>query len=179
MQNRHLKMPRDSVRAHLASIDEMYREIEERVPENQLYNIIQFRADLAGLLVVAIAARYESCVKEIIYDHTERRHESFGAYARRNYSRINSKISIRDLKKYCEIFEPAVKTKFTSLLTSRRQWVSARVGKNIENCYERILELRHDFAHTGNRNTTLTEAFQTHRLAKHVIFSFDDAFAAS
>ena len=81
-----------------------------------------------------------------------------------------------DLHKYTKIFHPDISRKFKSNLSVRKNDINKRLGKNIEERYEQILDWRHDFAHAGKRNTTIEEAMQTHRFALRVIFCFDDAF---
>ena len=49
-------------------------------------------------------------------------------------------------------------------------------NKNIEENYKLILKWRHAYAHAGIKNTTIKEAIQAHRLAKHVVICFYDAF---
>lgn len=51
-------MPRSDLDVHFVRIDDMVSEIDELVPPD---SSAQFRADLAGLLVVAMAATYETC----------------------------------------------------------------------------------------------------------------------
>lgn len=169
-------MPRADLDVHFSKIDDLISEIDSLVPANSGYRAVQFRADLAGLLVVAIAATYETCVKEVLYEYANRHHNAFGGYARRSYEKINSRVLVKDLTKYCEIFDPAIKARFKSRLKAKKGAVLDRTGKNIETSYEQILDWRHEFAHAGNRNTTIEEAAKTHRIGKRIIYLFDDAF---
>lgn len=168
-------MPRVDLDMHFSKIDDLVREIEELVPSNS-YRCIEFRADLAGLLVVAMAATYETCVKEILYEHANRQHIAFGEFALRNYDKLNSRIQVKDLKKYCETFDPNICLRFKMRLASKKQKLLSRAGKNIETAYEQILSWRHDFAHGGIRQTTIEEATATHRIGKRILYVFDDAF---
>jgi hypothetical protein len=169
-------MPRADLDAHFSKIDDLISEIDGLVPPDSGYRAVQFRADLAGLLVVAIAATYESCVKEVLYEYANRHHIAFGGYARRSYEKINSRVLVKDLTKYCEIFDPAIKVRFKDRLKAKKAALLQRTGKNIETSYEQILDWRHEFAHAGNRNTTIEEATKTHRVGKRIIYLFDDAF---
>ncbi|WP_224543260.1 HEPN domain-containing protein [Mesorhizobium sp. CA16] len=169
-------MSRSDLDVHFSKIDDLISEINGLVPVDSAYRTVRFRADLAGLLVVAMAATYETCVKEILYEFANRHHTAFGGYARRSYNKINSRVAVKDLKKYCDIFDPDIRTRFNSRLSLKKQAILARTGKNIEASYEQILDWRHEFAHAGNRNTTIEEATKTHRLAKRVMYVFDDAF---
>lgn len=168
-------MPRADLDAQFTRIDALVNEIQQLVPENNYQNV-QFRADLAGLLVVAIAATYESCVKETLFAHANSHHAAFGGFTRRNYERLNSRIRLDDLSGYCTLFDPAIKVRFKDRLRTRKTKLLERVGKNIEVSYGQILAWRNDFAHAGIRNTTIEEAAQTHRIGKRVLYVFDDAF---
>lgn len=169
-------MPRADLDVHFAKIDDLTAEIEAIVPADASYRTTKFRADLAGLLVVACAATYETCVKDILFEYADRQHPSFGGYTRRSYSKISSRVSVNDLKAYCDKFEPSVKQRFQKRLSDRKKAILDRTGINIETSYQQILDWRHEFAHTGNRNTTIEEATKTHRFGKRIIYIFDDAF---
>ena len=92
-------MLRSELDLELARIDELVMDINAVVPTNSSYQNVKLRADLAGLLVVAIAASYENCVKEILYSRAGSHHSAFEAYARRQYAKINSRINVSDLGK--------------------------------------------------------------------------------
>lgn len=159
----------------LGRIDVLGKHIGDFVPANP--NALEFRADLAGLMVVAIAAAYESCVKETLTRFADRKHESFGLFAQNNYSKLNSRISLADLYGYARLFGNEIHNKFGELLEIRRNKLEVRIGRNITASYKQILSWRHDFAHAGVRNTTVEEAIATHHLAKRVLYAFDDAFS--
>jgi RiboL-PSP-HEPN len=169
-------MPRADLDLHFAKIDALIAEINGFVPSTD-YRAVQFRSELAGLLVVAMAATYETCVKDILYEYANRHHVAFGKFALRNYEKLNSRVQINDLRKYCELFDPAIKLRFRDNLSTRKKSLLDRTGKNIETSYEQILSWRHDFAHARIRNTTIEEAGATHRLGKRVLYVFDEAFS--
>ncbi len=168
-------MARGDLDVHFARIDELVREINALVPSSN-YREIQFRADLACLLVVAMAASYEACVKDTLFDFAHRQHAKFGNFTKNNYRKLNSRVQVKDLKRYCGLFEEAIKAEFNRLLSARKKRILDRLGRNIEVAYEQILTWRHDFAHAGIRNTTIEEAVATHQLAKRVLYVFDEAF---
>lgn len=169
-------MPRAELDLHLDKIDDLIAEIETLVPPGAGYQAIKFRADLAGLLVVAVAATYETCVKTVLYSYANGHHAEFGSFAERNYSKLNSKIQVSDLKRYCSLFSPDIRKRFDKRLSSKKQKILERTGSNIETCYDQILTWRHDFAHAWNRNSTIEEAARTHMAAKRIIYVFDDSF---
>ena len=168
-------MPRADLDVHFNRIGQLVAEMRQFVPSD-VVGAAQFRADLAGLLVVSMAASYENCVKETLVTFASGRHAAFGNFTSNNYERLNSRISIRDLHRYAGIFDDGVRDRFKTLLDQRKRRIDARIGKNIESSYTQILNWRHDFAHAGVRNTTIEEAMVTHRLAKRVLYAFDEAF---
>ena len=167
-------MARSDVAAILGRVDLLAQEINASVPNDS--RSIQFRADLAGLLVVLMAASYESCVKETIIGYASRHHAQFGTFAQNQYRRLNSRISMNDLYGYARTFDDTVNEKFKRIINDRKNRLLHRIGKDITVAYGQILSWRHDFAHAGVRNTTVEEALMTHRLAKRILYSFDDAF---
>lgn len=168
-------MPRIDLDIHLDRIEQMVSEMGQFVPVN-VTGVTAFRADLAGLLVVSMAASYESCVKETLITYATRQHSAFGTFATNNYKKLNSRISISNLHSYTKTFDGQVSLKFKEILSDRKKKIDARIGKDIEASYSQILSWRHDFAHAGIRNTTIEEAAVTHHLAKRVLYAFDEAF---
>jgi len=165
-------MLRSELDLELARIDELIKDMNAVVPATSEYKYVKLRADLAGLLVVAIAASYENCVKEILYSKAGSHHPAFEAYARRQYARINSRINVADLIRYCDVYDPILKTQFKAKLSSRKGAVLARTGVNIEVMYGQLLDWRHDFAHAGVRSMTLEEATKAHLFGKRVLYAF-------
>lgn len=168
-------MLRSELEPQFSRIDDLIQEMNVVVPPTTAYQNVKFRADLAGLLVVAIAATSESCVKEILFYWTGRQHSSFEGYARRKYNKINSRISVGDLKSYCDLLDPLRKAEFQKKLAERKKAILNRTGYNIETMYSQLLDWRHEFAHTGARNTTLEEAAKAHLFGKRVIYVFAEA----
>jgi hypothetical protein len=168
-------MPRANLVVHFNRIEQLVAEMRQFVPSD-VVGAAQFRADLAGLLVVSMAASYENCVRETLVTFAGGHHAAFGTFTSNNYKRLNSRISISDLYQYAGIFDDGVRERFKTLLGQRKRKIDARIGKNIESSYSQILSWRNDFAHSGVRNTTIEEAMVTHRLAKRVLYIFDEAF---
>lgn len=170
-------MARSDLDAHFQRVEKMVQEINEFVPDGT-HGAIEFRADLAGLLIVAMAASYESCVKETIVNHASNKHIDFEKFAENNFSKLSSRVTVNDLMRYAGLFDESIKSKFKDTLAERRKSISGRTGKSIEKRYAQILEWRHAFAHAGIRNTTISEAVEFHRYAKRVLYVFDDAFSS-
>ncbi|MDX2143065.1 MAG: HEPN domain-containing protein [Rhodospirillaceae bacterium] len=168
-------MPRNDLGYHFQRTEQLIEEMAKFVP-NSLGAAAEFRADLAGLLVVMIVASYENCVKGILVNYAMRQHIAFGEFAENNYEKLNSRINISDLHKYAELFGEKISKRFKAVLLSKTQRIDKRLGKNIGTCYEQLLRWRHSFAHSGVRSTTIEEAASTHRFAKRVLFAFHQAF---
>lgn len=160
---------------HINRVKRLAREMNEFVPTGHTQTS-EFRADLAGLYVVAVAAAYESCVKEVIVNYATRHNKIFGQYAIASYEKLNSRINMQDLHRYANIFHPSIGKKFKEILNEKKSEIDLKIGKDIEKSYVQILNWRHDFAHAGKRNTTLEEAVITHTLGLRVIHCFDSAF---
>jgi len=135
-----------------------------------------FRADLAGLLVVTIAACYEDCVKATLVEHAAKRHVDFEEFTVRNFSRLSSRVKVNNLHGYAKLFGSTVENSFKDKLRIRKQKISDRLGINIENRYEQILSWRNDYAHGGIRNTTINEALEFNLYGIRVLYCFNEAF---
>lgn len=168
-------MARVDLDLHFQRIELLEAHMSEFIPATDL-KAAEFRADLAGLLVVATVATYENCVKDVLVSSAHRHHAAFGSFAANNFAKLNSRIALSDLNIYAKNFDPAIHSKFKELLNKRQKLIDSRIGKNISKAYEQMLDWRHAFAHAGIRNTTIEEAMVTHNLAKRVLYVFDQAF---
>ena len=169
-------MARADLDHHLARVDRLIEEIERFIPEGTAGSTL-FRSDLAGLLVVAMAAAYESCVKEVLASHALARHPDFEYFVTQQYGKLSSKISKEDLFRYAKLFSPKVYGDFKSLLEKRTKAIEKRTGMSVTMRYAQILAWRHDYAHAGIQNTTVSEAAKFHRFAKRLLYCLDDAFS--
>lgn len=165
----------DELREHFYRINSLVDEMNKFAPEGSRGSA-EFRADLAGMLVVTIAAMYETCVKVTMVSYASRYGREFEGFTDRNYSKLSSKISHQDLRRYAATFDGRVRDKFDKILDRRRKVTVRLSGRNPINQLGQILDWRHDFAHAGLRQTTISEALATHRLASVVILSFYNAF---
>lgn len=168
-------MPSQDIRALLEPIDRLYDEITRFVPQDT--QRLQFRSDLSGLLVVAMAASYENCVKEALVSYCGTHHQVFGLFASNQFAKLNSRVSLKDLGNYAKLFGSERQTAFKDKLKERRGLILSRTGKDISERYEQILEWRHQFAHAGQQNTTVEEAFAAHAFGKRVIYTFADCLS--
>lgn len=116
-------------------------------------------------------------MKETLINYASRHHVAFGNFAQNNYSKINSRIKINDLKGYARLFGGNIDLDFKIKLSEKKSKTSNRLGINIENRFEQMLDWRHDFAHAWKTNTTIEEALRTHRFGKRILYAFDEAFS--
>ncbi len=168
-------MPRSSLLPIIGRIDDLASEMNRFVPIDEA-GATGFRADLAGLLVVTIAACYEDCVKTTLVEHAAKRHTDFENFTEKNYSRLSSRVKINDLQRYANLFGPATNNRFRTILGSRQHRISDRTGVSIKKSYEQILDWRHDYAHGGIKHTTIDEALKFHLFGKRVLYCFNEAF---
>lgn len=169
-------MPRENVDAQLHRVDVLSRDITSQIPANRL-ELSDFRAELAGLLVVSMASSYENSVKEILVGYAACRHVDFEYFASQSFSKLNSRISYDDLSRYAKHFGAHVHASFDTAFKQRRDRIYNRTKMDIKSCYSQILSWRHDYAHSGIRNTTVEEAIVFHRYAKRVLYCFDEALS--
>lgn len=167
-------MARREIDEILHRVELLALEIETFVPLDN--RNVQFRANLAGLLVVAMAAAYETCVKETLVSYASRHHSKFAIFAQNQFSKLSSKIRINHLYGYASVCDTGVHQKFGQILVARKQKLKTKIGQDFTKSYDQILEWRHNFAHEGIKNTTVEEALATHTLAKRVLYAFDMAF---
>lgn len=170
-------MNRSPIREALNRVESLATEIDGNVPADKP-SLSDFRSDLAGLLNVTVCATYENCVKLVIHEYSGRQSPKFLTYTQNQYDRINSRIDINDLHKYAKTFSPEIGHRFKSRLNSLKEYYLDRVNSNILDSYVQLLKWRHDFAHTGQRVTTVEEVIKHHKLGKRVILIFSDAFAS-
>ena len=168
-------MARVDLETNFSRIKTIVEEINYFVPASDR-GVIAFRGDLAGLVVVLIAATYETCVKDILMSYAYRNHEAFGEFAQNHFSRMSSRIAVQDRNQYARACNPGIHEKFRDRLHDRKEKIERCIGQNVEANYKLLLSWRHEFTHTGNKSTTVEEAIRTHGFARHVLYSFDDAF---
>lgn len=168
-------MPKSDLFPITRRVNDLAYEMEKFVPVG-MKGTDGFRADLAGLLVVTIAACYEDCVKATLVEHAAKRHVDFEEFTVRNFSRLSSRVMVNDLHRYAKLFGGAAEDRFKEILKAKKEQISNRTGVNIEKRYQQILDWRHDYAHGGIKNTTINEALKFHVFGMRVLYCFNEAF---
>ena len=124
-------MPRGDLSEHVSRVKKLALEMNKFVPIGDTQTS-EFRSDLAGLYVVAVAAAYESCVKEVLVSYAARNNEMFGQFALANYKKLNSRINMNDLHKYAKTFHPSIGKKFQDNLTLTKDKINRKLGRDIQ-----------------------------------------------
>ena len=169
-------MAKSDVDVHLQRVGIMVSDIK-RFASTGTKGTDDFRADLAGLLIIAITSSYESCVKDVMVRYSSSKHADFSQFVQNNFERISGRISIDDLHRYTKLFGKEIDDSFKSHLKKRKKSVDSLSGISIESCYKQIFSWRNDFVHAGKRSTTIEESMKFHRFAKMIIYCFDAAFS--
>ena len=168
-------MTRDEVFSYTASIDELVSHANRFAPEGTR-GVTEFRAELGGLLTVLIASCYENIVKQTLIDYSTRHHLEFGRFTEGAFSKLNSRIQLRDLRQYCSYGSPSILSHFKDKMARRKSFYRRIARVEIDKAYEQLLLWRHDYAHAGKKNTTIEEAVRTHKEGFPVLLSFTEAF---
>ena len=168
-------MAQNQIDLEFRRIETIRNGILEYVPEENI-KAVEFRANLAGLLVVATVASYENCVKLILTNYAGVTLKTLGRYVDMQYKKLNSRIRINNLKEYANLFSEGIHSDFKDKLEESRKAEKDKSGADIVGQYHQILEWRHDYAHSGLKNTTVNEAFHFHQNARRVIDCFASAF---
>lgn len=168
-------MKRSDVIAYTEGINKVAEHSERFAPAN-LRGVNEFRAELGGLLTVLVASSYENIVKQVLVDYASRHNDTFGRFTESAFDRLDSRIKVADLHKYCKHGGLKVSVSFKRILGHRRELYQTISRVEMEKSYERLLKWRHAYAHAGVKNTTIEEAMRTHREALPVLFAFAEAF---
>lgn len=161
----------NTLKSEFMHVDTLIKELDRIAPSSDLSNT-PIRAELSGLLLVAICATYENIVKQIMIDYADSVHSNFSHYIEQNYKKLNSKIQKNDLCAYLKLFSPLKEKAFTKEML-RFQKILGGVHPNEK--YSQLLEWRHAYAHSKTPMTTIEEAKKHHRVGKLVIYAFNKA----
>jgi hypothetical protein len=169
-------LTRASIDQIFQNVDILIHDLDKFVRTGANTEVQKFRYNLAGLLVVTMVASFENSVKHVIINYAHSRNKDFGSFSERHFGKINGKVRIDDLKKYCLLFGEDRKDNFVRILESRRKKIRERARLDINASYDQIIDRRHSFAHTWAVSLTIEEAICQYRAAKRVIYAFGEAF---
>lgn len=174
----------DFVEGHFKHIRQLARSIESRLNEDTAVDR-QIRGELAGMFAVSIMATYESIVKETLIEYAGRIHPKYQSHVEGDFSKMNARISLDNLKGYSNQFglapwreseAPRNATTFHRLLEGRRVVVERRFRTNLSSSYSNLARWRNDYAHERTATITFGEVYDAHRVAQYVIRAFVKAF---
>ena len=120
--------------------------------------------------VVCVAATYENCIRDILYDYSDFYHKKFSFQVEKKYQRLNSKIKYNDLRSIISIFDGNTKWFDNKCLK-----IGRRKSIDLMKAYDQILDWRHSAAHANKFPTSLEEIHNIHESVKYVIYSFEEA----
>jgi len=173
------------VNSNFKHIRELANDIDNRLSQSNAADR-KIRSELAGMFAVTIVATYESIVKETLIDYAGKFHQKYQAHVENDFSKLNARISLADLKNYSKKFglpawaEPGApkknKTVFHKMLNEKRKVVERRFRKDLVKSYSNLFMWRNDYAHERSANTTFDEVYESHRVAQYVIRTFVKSF---
>jgi hypothetical protein len=173
------------VDANFKHIRDLARSIDSRLNENTPIDR-QIRSELSGMFAVTIVATYESIVRETLIDYAGRFHPKYQSHVMGDFSKMNARISLDNLKDYSKQFglspwrdadAPKQATIFHQLLRDQRAVVERRFRKDLSTSYSSLFRWRNDYAHERSASTTFGEVYEAHRVGQYVIRTFVKAFS--
>ena len=160
----------DLVEKNFRHIRDLARSIESRLgTDNHVDRKI--RGELAGMFAVTIVATYESIVKETLIEYAGRFHPKYQLHVENDFSKMNARISLDNLKSYSSKFglapwkdpkAPKNATTFHRLFAEKRKVVERRFRKDLSASYNNLFQWRNDYAHERSATTTLQQFIILH-----------------
>lgn len=169
-------LAREEIDAQFEAVDELIARMDQHAPASDPSNI-EFRGDLSRLLVIAIVSAYEASVRATLVEYAKRHHNVFGCYVEAECERLNAQIKVKDLKGLAGKFDPMLKQKFENELKRVESRYLKAAHRDIRCIYGELIKLRHRMAHSANAKISIEDAQRRHRIARHVLYAFDRAFA--
>ncbi len=145
----------------------------------------QLRNEVAGMFAVTIVATYEGIVKSTLIDYAANFHTKYRAHIEKDFSRLNARISLDDLRSYSRSFGlsewtgKGVKknsTTFHRLLNEKKIVVDRRFRTDMLLSYKNLFAWRNAYAHERSTTATFKDVYESHRVAQYVIRTFAAAF---
>ncbi|SDE96892.1 hypothetical protein SAMN04489759_10139 [Sulfitobacter delicatus] len=134
---------------------------------------------------VTIVATYESIIKETLIEYAGRFHSKYQSHVEGDFSKMNARISLDNLKAYSIQFglapwrdadAPRNATTFHKVLHLDRPIIERRFRKDLAASYGNLFRWRNDYAHERTASTTFGEVYESHRVGQYVIRAFVKAF---
>lgn len=129
----------------------------------------------AGIVAVEAVTAYELAIKDIFENFAKKKHKVFGTFVKATYSRLNGRITYKDLK------DGLVKpygTKYSTKLVRKKEAKTASVmasdGVDLITTYNNLIECRHQLVHAGVFTMSFPEAVRAYQIGKKMIEVFDE-----
>ncbi len=137
-------------------------------------NVSDFaKAHLAGAIAVMSSATFELCIKEILYDFSQKRDVVFGAYVRNNYAKLNGRIQTDDLKNdFLKKCGGLFKDRFQDELDRIKNQAKQSGQRDPAESYNSLVMHRHKFAHELNTQISYEDVKEIYRSGIVVIDIF-------
>lgn len=120
--------------------------------------------------VVCVAATYENCIRDILYNYSDFYHKKFSFQVEKKYQKLNSKIKYTDLRTIISSFDGN-----TRWFDEKCSKIGRELSIDLKKAYDQMLDWRHSAAHANKFPTSLEEIHKTHDAVKYVIYSFEEA----
>ncbi|MER2871021.1 HEPN domain-containing protein [Morganella morganii] len=128
------------------------------------------RKKFSTFYVVCVAATYENCIRNILYDYSDFYHAKFSFQVEKKYERLNSRIKYSDLRTIISSFDGNTKWFDEKCLK-----IGKELSVDLKKAYDQVLDWRHSAAHANKYPTSLEEIYKFHNFVKYVIYSFEEA----
>ncbi len=153
----------------MKELDIFYTQLDALAPRTDL-NKTEERKKFSIFYVVCVAATYENCIRDILYEYSDFYHKKFSFQVERKYQRLNSKIKNIDLKTILSTFDGNCKW-----FNEKCTMIGSSFSIDLSKAYDQLLDWRHSAAHANKYPTSLEEVYKTHCIVKYVIYSFEES----
>jgi len=161
--------------------EERFQLVEDYLDQtNDFINTIEddfVKTRFTGFLAVNAVTVFELCIKDILIEFSEKKHNVFGVYTSNQLKRINGRIKISDINELVKKFGDKYSKRFERNINITENNENQFSGKSVTSSYGNLIVWRHKFAHEGEipNNATYTEAKNSYYLGKKVIHVLSDS----
>lgn len=126
---------------------------------------------LAGFLCVSAVTCYELAIKEIFFEFSRKKNSVFGVFVENQYSRMNGRIKISEIKDRAANFGDKYKSRFSKLLDEQDRRSISSGGGSVVSAYSNLIVWRHTFTHEATLHSlrTYEETVDSYQRGKLVI----------
>lgn len=124
----------------------------------------------AGIIAVEAITAYELAIKDICEDFAKRKHKVFATFVKSSYSRLNGRISYKDIR--AGIVKPYGDKYLKRLVNktdNKTKVVMATEKVDLVRTYDNLITCRHQFVHAGVLTMSFSEAVKSYQIGKNLI----------